>query len=305
MRRAVVDVGSNSVLLTVCEITDKGWIEVFGSSEVTGLGTDTKKSGLLRQDAQERTLAAIKRAFERAAELDAKCVAAATMAVRIATNAEEFLTKAARQGTPVVVLSGDEEAQFGLEAVVNDPAFVLHQMVSVIDPGGHSTELTTADRTPAGIEVVFKRSFPIGALGLRDGPMGADSPDVGARLRAVVEIDDLLGVQYMPHQAGTTIALGATPTNLVTIREEMREWDGDRVHGQYLDYEEVSKAVAWMCTMTEEQRAAIVGLERGREKTIHIGALILERFLNSLHVLGCYVSVRGWRHAMLEKDLYF
>jgi len=48
---------------------------------------------------------------------------------------------------------------------------------------------------------------------------------------------------------------------------------------------------------------AIVGLESGRERTIHIGALILERFLQSLHVEGCTVSTRGWRHALLERDI--
>ncbi len=324
MRRAVVDVGSNSVLLTVCERVDEGWVELFWSSEVTGLGTDTKKTGQLSEDAQEKTLAAVKASFLKAGEMGAKCVAGATMAVRIATNAADFLKRAEAQGTPVVVLNGDEEAQYGLEAVMDDPTFALHQTVSVIDPGGHSTELTTATRTPTGIEVVFRKSFPIGALALRDGPMGADSPDLGARLNAVVEIDGSLGLQYMPGQAGMAVALGATPTNLVSIRNAAvgspitssfqpsrppacgrSPQEGSELHGQYLDYEEVSKAVAWMCEMTEAERAAIPGLEKGREKTIHIGVLILERFLNSLHVSGCYVSVRGWRHAMLEKDVYF
>lgn len=302
-RRAVVDVGSNSVLLTVCQRTPDGWDELVWTSEVTGLGTDTKKTALLREDAQERTLSAIARAFAQARGHGADCVAAATMAVRIATNAGEFLASAERQGTPVVVISGEDEAQLGLEAVMNDPVFQSHQRVSVIDPGGHSTELTTAQRTPEGFDVVFRKSFPIGALGLRESTLGADAPDRAARLRAVVEIDDLLGMQYLPHQAGTAIALGATPTNLVSIRNAQA--GGTEIHGQYLDYEEVSKAVAWMSDMTEAERAKIPGLEPGREKTIHIGALILERFLNSIHVLGCHVSTRGWRHALLDKDVYF
>jgi exopolyphosphatase/guanosine-5'-triphosphate,3'-diphosphate pyrophosphatase len=306
MRRAVVDVGSNSVLLTVCERTECGWREVFYSSEVTGLGTDTRKTGLLQEDAQERTLAAIRTAFKRAGELEAVCVAAATMAVRIAKNDRGFLDRAVAQGTPIIVLSGDEEAHFGLEAVMRDPEFALHQTVSVIDPGGHSTELATAVRTPSGFDVAFRKSFPIGALGLREGPMGTDSPDPRARLTAAVELDDALGLEYMPGQAGTAVALGATPTNLVSIRNApLGAGAEQQIHGQYLDFEEVSRAVAWMCEMTEPERASIPGLERGREKTIHIGALVLERCLNALHVLGCYVSVRGWRHAMLENDVYF
>jgi exopolyphosphatase/guanosine-5'-triphosphate,3'-diphosphate pyrophosphatase len=303
VKRAVVDVGSNSVLLTVCQRTPCGWEELVWTSEVTGLGTDTKKTGLLREDARARTLAAIKEAFRIAETYSAPCVAAATMAVRIATNAREFLDRANAQGTPLVVISGEDEAQLGLEAVMNDPEFRSHQRVSVIDPGGHSTELTTAQRTPEGFDVVFRKSFHIGALGLRETTLGADAPDRAARLRAVVEIDDLLAMQYLPHQAGTAIALGATPTNLVSIRNV--QTGGTAIHGQYLDYEEVSKAVAWMSDMTEAERAKIPGLEIGREKTIHIGALILERFLNSIHVLGCHVSTRGWRHALLAKDVYF
>jgi exopolyphosphatase/guanosine-5'-triphosphate,3'-diphosphate pyrophosphatase len=205
----------------------------------------------------------------------------------------------------VQVITGDEEARLGLAAVMNDPTFAKYETISVIDPGGHSTELTTATRQGNSYKIAFQKSVPVGALGLRDGPMGAESPDRAARLKAVVEIDEAIGLHYRPQEAGTAVALGATPVNLVTIREQITAWDPIRIHGQYLDYEEVSKAVAWMCDMSEADRAKIVGLELGREKTLHIGALILERFLNAVHVLGCYVSVRGWRHAMLDEDVYF
>ena len=303
MRRAVVDVGSNSVLLLVAERAETGWRTLLETSEVTGLGTGTQQTRRLRADAQERTLAAVRRAFETAAEHGAPCVAAGTMALRIAENAGAFQQVAERQGTPVETISGDEEAQLGLAAVMDDPAFADHVRVSVVDPGGHSTELTTAERAGPGYEVLFRRSFPVGALGLLEGPMADESPGLGARLSAVELIDDSIGLQYLPAQAGTAVALGATPTNLVAMRERLEDWDAERVHGQYLDFEEVSKAVGSLCDMTELERAALVGLESGRERTIHIGALILERFLQSLHVLGCAVSTRGWRHALLERDI--
>ena len=320
MRRAVVDVGSNSVLLTVCELFDGGWRELHWTSEVTGLGTDTKGTGLLREDAQERTLEAVKRAFETARAMGAECVAGATMAVRIATNAAGFLDRAERQGTPILILSGEDEAQLGLEAVMGDAEFRSHVRISVIDPGGHSTELTTAVRTDGGFGVEFRRSFHVGALGLREGTMGGDSPDRGARLRAVVEIDEaIMGVSST---GGVAVALGATPTNLASVRGAVgsllalphpqpppRDTDirgeGAMVHGQWLDYEEVSRAVEWMCEMPEAERRELPGLEKGREKTIHIGALILERFLNALRLDGCFVSTRGWRHAMLDRDELF
>ena len=310
MRRAAVDVGSNSVLLTVLERRPDGWHELLWTSTVTGLGTGTKNTGLLQPEPQTKTLQAIKEAFSKASELGAECVAAATMAVRIATNAGEFLKAAEGQGTPVRVLSGEEEAQLGLDAVLTDPTFASYPLISVIDPGGHSTELTTASR----VEVAFRHSFPIGALGLRETTLGADAPDSAARFAAMVEIDEAIKAGFRDHTAGTPVALGATPTNLASIRNatgSLLEPPGDKealdtpVHGQWLSYEEVSKAASWMSEMREADRRELPGIEKGREKTLHIGALILERFLNAIHADGCFVSTRGWRHALVENDLYF
>jgi exopolyphosphatase / guanosine-5'-triphosphate,3'-diphosphate pyrophosphatase len=53
--------------------------------------------------------------------------------------------------------------------------------------------------------------------------------------------------------------------------------------------------------MTDAERSQVAGIEPGREKTIHIGALILERFLYALRQERAVVSVRGWRHAMLAE----
>ena len=99
------------------------------------------------------------------------------------------------------------------------------------------------------------------------------------------------------------MVLGATGTNLVSIREKLKAWEPDKVHGAVLDYEEISRAVGWLMPMTDAQRRDVPGMEPGREKTIHIGALILERFLFALRASSCGVSVRGWRHALLENGL--
>lgn len=302
MRAAVVDVGSNSVLLLVSERRAEGWVPIHEETAVTALGEGTKQTGLLSEPAMEATLAALERQFQSARDHGAERIrAAATMAARIARNTPELQARAAAQGTPVEVLSGDDEAELGFRAVAQDPVFAAHDRLSIIDPGGHSTELVTADRTAAGWRVGFQRSYPVGTLGLRADGMG-ESPDVGQVLRTIAQIDDLIGLAYRPNQAGHAVTLGATGTNLISIRERMTHWQPERVHGAWLDYEEVSKAVGWMMPMTDAERAAIPGMEPGRERTLHLGALVLERFLHALRVLGTSVSVRGWRHALLELE---
>jgi exopolyphosphatase/guanosine-5'-triphosphate,3'-diphosphate pyrophosphatase len=243
-------------------------------------------------------LAALRRAYQKARGQGAEEVlAAGTMALRIATNADEFLADAERQGTPVRVLSGEDEAALGLQAVVRDPALGGSPRVTVMDVGGHSTEITTAVEGSA----VFLRSFPVGALGLREGPLADESPDPPAVLRAGRLIDDALGFRYLPGQAGTAVTLGATGTNLVTIRDGIAEWDAARVHAQILSYGQVSRSVSRLMALTDLERRSLVGMEPGREKTLHIGALILERCMYAVGIEECTVSTRGWRHALLER----
>lgn len=301
----MIDVGSNSVLLLVSELQDGVWNPIRETSEVTALGEGTKATGLLSETGMADTLAAVKRAYEVAHSMGAESVrAAATMAARIASNTQDFLARAEAAGTPIMVLPGEEEAELGFRAVVDDPTLIApsEYRVSIIDVGGHSTELVTAERNRSnGWNVLFRQSFPVGTLGLRGSVLEGQSPDGLALMRATSQIDELIASGNPPSEAGVAVVLGATGTNLVTIREGMAEWDSHRVHGAWLDYEEVSKAVGWMSPMTDAQRRAILGIEPGRERTIHIGSLILERFLHALHAEGCRVSVRGWRYALLER----
>lgn len=304
MRKAVIDVGSNSVLLVVSENRGGHWRPLYEASSVTALGEGTKATGLLGESGMAATLKALREFFAAAREHGAEEVlAAATMAARIAANTAEFQDRALEQGTPVVVLSGENEAELGFQAVATDPIFATAPRLSIIDPGGHSTELVTADQAPDGWHVRFRRSYPVGTLGLRSSHFPDERLNPLQILKGVSYIDDLIGLAYRPNEGGTAVVLGATGTNLISIREHLLEWDPDRVHGARLGYEEVSKAFGWLGTMSDAERAEVPGMEKGREKTIHLGSLILERFLFALRTEECRVSVRGWRHALLERGL--
>lgn len=303
MVKAVIDVGSNSTLLLIAERSETGWKPIFESSTITGLGTGTKKTRLLAEESQIATLRALETAFATAQQYGAEeIISAGTMALRIAENSQEFLKRAAAQGTPTIILSAEDEAHFGFLAVAEDPLFADETRISIIDPGGHSTELQTAERTGNGWRTLLRKSYPLGALGLIDGPIPSESPNFAERLAAVDLIDSTIGMEYLPHQCGTCVVLGATGTNIVSIRDKLATWQPEHVHGATLDFEEISRSVAWLCDMTEAERRALVGIEKGREKTIHIGNLIVERFMHCIHSLECRVSVRGWRYALLDRN---
>ena len=302
MRRSVIDVGSNSVLLLVAEFGEKGWMPIFEDTRVTALGEGTKQTGLLSEAAMERTLSAVREFVTKAESLGCpKTLSAATMAVRIATNADDFLVRSRLQHTPIFTLTGEQEAQLGFESVVNDPTFSSFSRISILDPGGQSTEVVIADRTQSGWTILFKESYPVGTLGLKSTYFPDERASGIQILRASGEIDAVVGKCYQPNDSGVVVALGAAGTNLISIREKLVEWQPAKVHGAELSFEEISNRVGELMPLTDLERAAIPGMERGREETIHIGALLLERFLYALRTEACLVSVRGWRHALLEK----
>jgi exopolyphosphatase/guanosine-5'-triphosphate,3'-diphosphate pyrophosphatase len=320
-RRAVIDLGSNSALLVISELKTSefnpeenqlesnqsgqklaAWEPIYEESIITALGEGTKSTGLINEPGATNALKALDHYFKLAHQFDCQhIVAAATMAVRIASNAQEFLTRCQSQQTPVIVLSGEQEAELGFFSVVEDPIFSQHQRISIIDPGGHSTEIVTAQKNGENWEILYRNSFPIGTLAIRSQLLPSETNEGLNLLKATSSLDNTLGLCYLPGKCGEVIALGAAGTNLLSIRDAILEWDADRVHGQTLTYEEISKSVGWLMPLTDVARAAIPGLEKGREKTIHHGALILERCLFALRAEYCRLSVRGWRHALLNR----
>lgn len=301
MTKAVLDVGSNSVLLVVGDLSEGALRVHLETSAVTGLGRDTKQTGNLGREGMEATLAAIREAFGRARSAGAEEVlAAATMAARIARNTGEFQVAAEAQGTPVYVLSARAEAELGLAAVCADPILSDSGRITVLDPGGHSTEVVSAHLQDGAWVAESSQSLALGTLGLRGGVLSAASPSRADRLRAVVEIDEAVSQGSFSKTPGSVALVGAVGTNLVAIRERMTVWNAEAIHGSTLTYEEISRAVGTLMDLDDRGRASLVGIEPGREETIHIGALIVERLLHRLGVERCRVSVRGWRHALLE-----
>lgn len=301
-----MDVGSNSVLLAVAELREGRWKPVFESAQVTGLGTGARQSGLLQAEPMNRTLEALRGAFEKAAHHGAEStLAAATMALRIATNADEFLGAARSQGTPITVISGEEEARLGFESVAADLRWAGDRRITILDPGGHSTEIVTSERKGAGWSQKFESSFAVGALGLLEGPLEAESPDAAALVRASTEIDECLNARLHELPAGRIVSLGATPVNLARIELGLTEWDPEAIHGFELGLATISGYVQKLSDLSLEQRRGLRGIEPGREATLPGGALILERCLHYLRAETCSVSVRGWRHAMIEQESWW
>ncbi|MEO1042899.1 MAG: hypothetical protein AAFX52_11460 [Pseudomonadota bacterium] len=165
-RRAVVDIGSNSVRLVIFSGPPRAPISIVNEKVLCGLGDRDRATGELRLEPFERAIATLKRfrGILDAEEIQTEDVVA-TAAVRDAPNSADFLDAARDAGFDVRLISGDEEARLaglGILCSAHEIARDGHPALGG-DLGGGSLELSRLGG-PDGVKVHETVSLPVGAL---------------------------------------------------------------------------------------------------------------------------------------------
>src|SRR5205809_2896680 len=144
---AAVDIGSNSVRLSIAELRKGKLISLQQDREVTRLGEGVFRNGKLDPQVMARTLKVLRR-FHRTAQSWAvdRVRVVATSALRDSNNSQVFKewVKSAT-GWKVDVISGTEEGRL-IHLGVISKLRVLPSALLLIDLGGGSCELTLSSR---------------------------------------------------------------------------------------------------------------------------------------------------------------
>lgn len=168
-RRAIVDIGSNSIRLVVFGGAPRAPIVLYNEKFSAGLGRGVITNGKLDDGDCERALAALARFAALVKLMDVQSLqVVATAAVRDASNGKAFLKQVKMLGLPAKILSGDEEAiasGYGVIAAMPDADGI------VIDLGGGSMELVRISNGKVH-DVI---SLPLGILRIAD--ITAKGPD--------------------------------------------------------------------------------------------------------------------------------
>jgi len=295
---AVIDIGSNSVLLLTVAVEPDGSGRVLDEALVTTqLGSGLLPGGALAPAARTRTCAAVVALTGRARARGARRVwGFATGAARDAADGAEFAREvAAASGIPVAVLSGEEEATLAWGAV-RAGLDLGGASLLVADVGGRTTELTLG----TGDAAVGSASLSLGALALTDAH--------GANLAAIcAAVDVALAGCDLPARAqayGARLAAsGGTATALAALDLGLARYDPDRVHGHVLLATTLGALVARLAAMPAAARAALPALDPGRAAILPAGAAVLDRLAAAAGVRAITVSDHGVRHAYLRRAL--
>lgn len=275
-RLAVVDVGSNSVRLFLCEGADRAGPVGVRRSTVIGLRRGAAADGALAPDALERledALAAY--ADEAAAFAPDRVVAVCTSAVRDAPNRALVVGALERLlSAETHVLSGEREAALsfsGASLAVDHDAQVL-----VIDVGGGSTELVTG---AAGVRRSAV-SLDLGAVRHTERHVHSDPPAPGELAAVRREAIDAVAAHREPGDADrVAVAVAGTATTLAAI--DLGGYDPRRVHRHRMTLGRVRQIADALGAVPLARRREIPGLEPARAGVIPAGATILAAVLEA------------------------
>ncbi len=174
MRYAIIDIGSNTVKISIYDDEDGVLKHIISQSNILGLAT-YRKDNVLTEDGIEALAKILSEYMRLANMISADHVACiATASLRGLDNAQEVCRKIReRCGFEIDIIPGEREAELGfagLKAAVGQPEDGIF-----LDLGGASTELITIENgTPT-----FETSLSIGSLKLYHSYVKRLFPDPG------------------------------------------------------------------------------------------------------------------------------
>jgi exopolyphosphatase/guanosine-5'-triphosphate,3'-diphosphate pyrophosphatase len=285
MRRAVIDIGTNTVKLLVADVTRGQVVPVSAKDRTTRLGEGVSEGGRLLPAAIARTIQAVNEFQSEALALGAtEITVLTTSASRDAANRDEFFEGVRRVcGLEVKLISGEREAELVFRGVSSDPRWSVEPML-IVDVGGGSAEFIQGRE---GKRELFQ-SLPLGALRLTEkfgeGKFAELCKDLRTTLRPALARYGIRGRRM--------IGTGGTITTLARIER-------GTVDHATISRERLEALVQRLEAMPLAERKKVPGLPSERADIIVAGGAV---FLVAMEVLDAgeiTVSVRNLRYGAL------
>jgi exopolyphosphatase / guanosine-5'-triphosphate,3'-diphosphate pyrophosphatase len=303
IRRAVIDVGTNSVKLLVADVQGREVAPAHEESRQTRLGKGFYETHQLQPESIARTAEAVAEFAGIAREKNSASIRViATSAAREAVNPRDLTNAIERaSGLKTEIISGAREAEWAFQGVASDTE-LSKQPLLLLDVGGGSTEFILGH----GAKKNFAHSFPLGTVRLLEKFPHGDPP-------ARIEFDSCrdwlknflhheVRPQLEPALKNETgeiqlVGTGGTTSILARIEKKLDRFDRDKIERTVLSFEQVvaHRKNLWKLPLAE--RKEIPGLPKLRADVILTGVLIYEVVMEEFNFKELRVSTRGLRFA--------
>lgn len=300
-RYATIDIGSNTILLLIGQVTTQSAFEVvFDGGETTRLGRGLHRGEKLDPQSVQTSIEVLKgfvSLCEQEGVQEIACVA--TNALRTAEDADQFIYQVQKEcGIAPRVIDEEEEAMLSYLSVQKDPH--MPQDAVVMDVGGGSTEyIFRHGKDPS--HPVQTVSLTIGAVGLTEECLHADPPSRDEVLKLHQVIDKALH-NIPPSLEGELVGIGGTAATLGSIHLGLDAFDREKIHGLQLSFDELSTQEKQLQEKDLAGRKQIKGLSTDRADIILAGAMIILTTMERLKKDAIHISTHGLRYGLFYQS---
>ncbi len=276
-RIAIIDIGSNSIKMTISQKDGDKITTVDKFRETVRLGQGMSIDGKINADAIDKARASLLSLKDKALQTGCDTVLAiATAAVRRAKNKAEFVEMINQIGLDFRILSEWDEAYYGFKGI--KAAIDIEDFV-IIDVGGGSSEISLV----RGGELLKSRSMPFGAVILTEIASEADMYDFAAKHIEETEfINDCTGLGI--------IGLGGTADAVCKMFDK-----------EEISAEELAAGYEKIKSTPVEKRGEIEGVPNDRGDIILGGATIIKAFADKICAPTLRMCKSGIRDGILRE----
>lgn len=305
-RKAVIDIGTNSVKLLVADVSERIVTPIFETGEQTRLGRGFYETHQLQPEAIARTAVVVAGFANTARQHGATQLRAiATSAARDAINAADLLSAIRNtSGLDVEVISGTQEADWAFQGVTTDPSLHARPLL-LLDVGGGSTEFILGH----GTDQHLRHSFHLGTVRLFEKIRPADPPLDADWLACNGWLMDFLEREVAPrlhpllsdpvNASVQLVGTGGTTAILARMALSLQEFDRNRIEGTRLDLDRIRLQRAHLWSVPIAARRGVPGLPPERADVILTGVAIFEAVMTFFDLPDLWVTTRGLRFAAL------
>lgn len=298
MRVASIDMGSNSFLLLVAEVSKSGAIDKVLHDEcvITRLGEGVDRTGKFNEVALKRAQECLQKYATKIEQFGVdKVQAVSTSAARDVLNKDEFFEIGEKLSIPIVVISGENEAQLTYMGTVENPK----EKNLIVDVGGGSTEVVWNEFNGE----LNRFSFDIGAVRLTERFISGHPIEPSELKKSELYIESILDpIKATPLSPERVYAVAGTPTTLACLIKN-HVFNTEIVQGMEVTLETTEHWIEKLSALNIEQRLSLEGLKKqpGRADVVVCGLQCLAGTLRALGISEYVVSTRGVRYGLAKK----
>lgn len=301
MRIASIDIGTNTILMLIADVSADGGLRVISDEQVIArIGKGVDRNGVIEWDAFTRGEQHLSTYLGEAGRHEVDVIrCTGTSALRDARNGQDFRDYLFQNlGLDIEILSGTEEALWTYGGAIT--GFTRRdEAYAVLDIGGGSTELTIGK----GFHVHHRHSEDIGCVRLTEKYLHHTPPrdaEVDAML-ATIDTAIPRFPQFDP-EATTFVGVAGTVTTLAAVELGLEVFDGNRVANFILTREMIQHRFDEFRTMTKEALQHTMRIDPGRADIILVGIAILKRLTEQRGIQQVVVSERGLRYGIVMRE---